>query len=317
MTENELTSNEIEYLAWRLLAVILEKIDEEVIVADLHPGGGQYDCLALVTKQPKPLLMLNRNGISANLAGALIENIWEKALKNGIEETALFILAQANGGIDVKKKPEKNLLALTCRRIARWVRFQSQKKGKAVCCWIDDTYYVGPANALLSQVQVPEEWKKLPAPYPNSDWSAWLFALTVDDQVKGLVNMLTGDAIDTSGAKLEKWNEPLGAEAKLRKPLPRAITMPFEVPTDEVLMLFRKIGNFNGYQVFGDNLAEISEQIANQWGETGSLPDELDKLKGALFFIARKSRFTDHYPTGRELEFVKALGFAIDRIDKR
>jgi hypothetical protein len=65
MAEKMLTPNQIEYLSWRVMAQILERIDGELFIADLHPGGGQYDCLSLVTSAPEIVLMLNRNGTSA------------------------------------------------------------------------------------------------------------------------------------------------------------------------------------------------------------------------------------------------------------
>jgi hypothetical protein len=45
MAENQLTPNQIEYLSWGVMAEILERIDGDVVIADLQPGGGQYDSL--------------------------------------------------------------------------------------------------------------------------------------------------------------------------------------------------------------------------------------------------------------------------------
>ena len=49
MAENKLSPNEIEYLSWMLMARGLEFIDLDLNLADLHPGGGQYDCLSLIS----------------------------------------------------------------------------------------------------------------------------------------------------------------------------------------------------------------------------------------------------------------------------
>jgi hypothetical protein len=312
MGEQELSANEIEYLAWRLLAAILEYVSGDVIVADLHPGQGQYDCLSLVSLTPKPLIMLNRNGSSASTTDGHVENIWERAVREGVHETAMEILSQSRMGINLEKHNVHKDLILTCRRMARWIRFRSDKRGKAICCWIDDTYYVGPATSLLSGVVIPDAWKNQDDPYPNSDWSAWLFGLTIDEKVVGLVNMKTGDAIQSDGSKMERWYEPLAAEPKLRVRTPEIITLPSEIPDEEILNLFRKVSRFNGYEVFGDKLAELSSEIATEWEKNGSLPEELEKLQGALFFESRRARFTDSYPKGRELNYIKALARAID-----
>ena len=73
------------------------------------------------------------------------------------------------------------------------------------------------------------------------------------------------------------------------------------------------MANFNGYKVFGDELATIATSTFENWDKTNELPRDINLIKGALFFEFRRSHHTDQYPEGRELLYVKALAEAIDK----
>ena len=96
MTDQELTPNQIEYLSWKVMAGILERIDGELFLADLHPGGGQYDCLSLVSSDPEIVLMLNDrfrkaeklNSIKLDLAYQLSSLVEKASTKLAISEMA-------------------------------------------------------------------------------------------------------------------------------------------------------------------------------------------------------------------------------------
>ena len=85
------------------------------------------------------------------------------------------------------------------------------------------------------------------------------------------------------------------------------------MPTEEVLKIFRKVSTFNGYNVFGDELASVATSVAETWSNTGELPEDIEKIKGALFFEFRRTHHTGQYPEGNDLLYVKALGQAIDK----
>ena len=87
---------------------------------------------------------------------------------------------------------------------------------------------------------------------------------------------------------------------------------PIENPTEEVLKIFRKVSSFNGYNVFGDELASVASSVAEGWSNKGELPEDIEKIKGALFFEFRRAHHTGQYPEGDDLLYVKALGQAID-----
>jgi hypothetical protein len=314
MSETGLSNNSIERLAWQILGSLLARIDGDLFVGDLHPGGGQYDCLSLITSTPNPLVMLNRAGDSALIGDAVVEDIWLKGVREKADKTALYILEKSNLTINDANAERNKDLILTCKRMARWVQSQRKLEAKPICCWIDDTYFVGPATSLLEQVRIPDEWKTQAPPYESSDWSAWLYALTVEGKVTGLVNMKSGDAINSDGSKLDAWYEkfvPPPIKKSFEKPA--YITFPLEIPTDEILAIFRKVANFNGYKVFGDELATIATSTFENWDKTNELPRDINLIKGALFFEFRRSHHTDQYPEGRELLYVKALAEAIDK----
>jgi hypothetical protein len=311
MAENELSPNEIEYLSWKLMSRALEFLDLDLHFADLHPGGGQYDCLSLITKDSQVFLMLNRNGTSAATNTGSVHDIWENAAKNGSRSTIMDAFTELD--VDMRDViEEKADLILTCKRMAQWIRHQSKKKGRAICCWIDDTYFVGPSKNLLSQAMIPGLWTTQDPPREETDWSAWIYALTIDEKVVGLVNMKTGDAVNPDGTPMTQWYEKKSPLPPKKVKKVESFAEPIENPTEEVLKIFRKISSFNGYAVFGDELASIATSVAEDWSNTGRLPEDIEKIKGALFFEFRRAHHTGQYPEGKDLLFVKALGQAID-----
>lgn len=59
----------IQAASWRLCSELARRHPRDVRIVELHPGGGQYDCLALVSRgrEPRSLLHANRVGsIHAN-----------------------------------------------------------------------------------------------------------------------------------------------------------------------------------------------------------------------------------------------------------
>jgi hypothetical protein len=324
MAENQLTPNEIEYLSWGVMAEILERIDGDVVIADLQPGGGQYDCLSLVSSSPEILLMLNRNGTSARSGDEIVHDIWERAAINDEQEAALYILSELGLYVDEDAEEKNKELIKTCKRIAYWVRSQSKGLGKAQCCWIDGNYGVGPDNNLLSQVKIPDSWKALGAPYKGSDWSALIYAMTlpdekIGDKVIGLVNMKTGEAINVDGSPWTEWNKPI---PPMRRIVPTdktiggapktAIQLPNIEPHPDGIAAFRKVATFDGYKVLGEDLAPIANSIIEQWYEDKTLPTDKDQLKGTLFYLWRQSRFIDGFPDDDDVPFLQALVAAIE-----
>jgi len=329
MADKELTPNQIEFLSWEVLSEVLKIIAEDVFIADLQPGGGQYDCLSLVTATPEIALMLNRNGTSAASGGESesVSGIWQRAITTDTRETAFHIMSELDLPADDEYAQRNSELIKTCKRIAYWVRSGSKGLGMAKCCWLDGTYGAGPAGHLLSQVAIPESWKLFDAPYRGSDWSALIYAMTLDDEklgekVVGLVNMKTGEAVLPDGSSWVEWHKPLPALARIvprNKKLgggPKIMQLPYIAPHPDGVAAFRTLKGFNGYKVMGKDLAPISNAIAEQWYEDKTLPTEVDQLKGALFFMSRKAKFVDGYPADEDVPFLQALVAAIEASQK-
>ena len=316
MADPEITQNQTQYLSWKIMASALEFIDQNLYVADLHPGDGQYDCLSLINRNGEVILMLNREGTSAASNSEVVSNIWNDAIKNGIRPTTMDTLTELDIEMTEAIDKERSELILTCKRIARWVQYQSNNKGKPICCWTDNTYSVGANKFLLEQVQIPQSWTTLEPPTKSIDWSAWLFALTIDEKVIAMVNMKTGDAINLDGTKMTQWYLEFPVVPSTVRKKPNVISLPNENPTDEVLAIFRKVNLFNGYKVFGDQLAQIAESISADWHKTGEFPSDIEQIKGALFFEWRRSHHTGQYPEGEDLKYVKALGVELEKYPK-
>jgi hypothetical protein len=316
MASNEITNHQKEVLAWKIMGEALRFIDEDLIFADLHPGGGQYDCLSLISRESEIVLMLNRAGSSAAGKTGHVEDIWQSAHSGDIRTATMDILSELD--IDMFDEADKDIdnsdQVLTCKRMARWI--QSQELGKPICCWIDDAYYVGQAKTFLEQVKIPPAWVAQKAPYSGADWSAWLFALTVGDKVVGMVNMKTGEAINPDGSAMDDWYKKSLVAKKKAVKKPEVISFPEEVPSDEALAAFRKVGRFDGYKVFGDDLASVAESVFENWRKTGDLPRDIDQIKGALFFEWRKSHHTGQYPEGEELRYIQLLAHEIAKQPK-
>lgn len=312
----KLNENQIEFLAWSLMAELLSLVKEEVVVGDLHPGDGQYDCLSLIARNPNPFLMLNRNGTSAISGDVIVEDIWLRAARLGTRETALHIISAAAIEIDETIRNSRKEIIETCKRIAFWVRTKSEKNGRAICCWVDGVYGAGPDGTLMSQVKIPKSWQLLDPPYSSSDWSAWIYALTIEEKVIGLVNMLTGEAINPDGSI---WQEFAAKRPVLPKLFP-SNAWHVSLPDIEINPIakdyFKKISNFNGYEILGEELIPIANAIAEEWTSSGAITGELEQIKGALFVAWRTSHFTDGYPSDSDLDFIKALSDAIDAAEK-
>jgi hypothetical protein len=326
MSPVKLTPNQVEYLSWRIMARLLRDIADGVAIADLHPGDGQYDCLSLMTSEPEIVVMLNRKGTSAASGDEVISNIWERAALGTEEETALHILSELAIPVDESSAKRNQSLIETSDRIAHWIRSGSKGQGKAICCWSDTSYGSGPALGLLSQVNIPDSWKTIDPPYRGTDWAANIYALTLEDEklgnkVVGLVNMKSGDAIYPDGSDWADWRSK-------RSALPRIIRTDNPANRGKVIGLisipvppeaqkaFRKINQFNGYEAFGEDLEKITISVTKQWYEDGTLPSDINLIKGTLFLYSRKSHFIDGFPSEEDVPFLQALAAAIDAEEK-
>ncbi len=64
---------------------------------------------------------------------------------------------------------------------------------------------------------------------------------------------------------------------------------------------------FDGYGAFPEDLAERANAAAQTWVETHTLSDDLDLLRGCLFYEARRSRFIEGYPSEADMAYIDPL----------
>ena len=82
-----------------------------------------------------------------------------------------------------------------------------------------------------------------------------------------------------------------------------------EVPADDAgeAALFEFANTYNGYGVHGPQLGPLTERVKAAWERDGTLPDDLDDLRGCLFLTARAHRHAGRWGAFDRDEFVRAL----------
>ena len=86
--------HDMELATWRIVEALDSMFDHDLVVAETHPGGGQYDCISLVEMRDgygRPVVDLNREGrIHIHAAGGLVslEDGWDRALGGQAESVA-------------------------------------------------------------------------------------------------------------------------------------------------------------------------------------------------------------------------------------
>ncbi len=98
-----------ELLSWMITAHLLRLVEPNLRVFVTHPGGGQYDCLTLVSPEGEQLVLLNRNGSSALVAGEVIEDIWSLAMHSPGAEAS-----QSDHEPLEVRAPHKSLRQISC-----------------------------------------------------------------------------------------------------------------------------------------------------------------------------------------------------------
>lgn len=80
-------------------------------------------------------------------------------------------------------------------------------------------------------------------------------------------------------------------------------------PDADLLEVWRFALQFDGYGVYGSNpaLGEVANRASERWHRSGELPSDPVVLRSCLFFEQRRWRHLAVDPTGRSLEYVRAL----------
>jgi hypothetical protein len=148
---------------------------------------------------------MNRNGGSALSDGDLVTDIWDTAhgpdgpailARQLLDRTTLATLDVDTFGP----------LGTTALGIGQWLGATEAAARSAHACWRDAAGYQSERDEdLLRQFLIPEAWRMQREPLPATDWSAWLYALTDDDQPIALINTSDGSAVTVDDEPWADW----------------------------------------------------------------------------------------------------------------
>ena len=190
-----------EALSWMVISEVLVQSGLDLDIAVLHPGGGQYDTLSLVTFDGHPVVQINRNGMNAVAGSELVENIFVSAAKS----------PELAGQKIVRNLEVDEVVPLSAhrkKRIELAVQIgnflAANLSGKAHCewGWFDSTYGAGP-NPNLQAFQLPESWKQQQGLFKETGWGSGLFLLFKNESPFAVVNMITGEIVDSKGSHVK------------------------------------------------------------------------------------------------------------------
>jgi hypothetical protein len=197
MTGIELGPKSKEALSWMVIAEVLRQSSLDLDIAVLHPGGGQYDTLSLVTEEGNSVLHINRNGVNALASGDLVANIFETAAQSPSKAAARIIkqieLQPANGYSAAKR------IRIECAvRIGDFLALNLHSKAHCEWGWADHPEYVG-VNGVINSFSIPESWKSESGLFERSSWESRVFLLFKGDAPFASVNISTGEWLDVEG----------------------------------------------------------------------------------------------------------------------
>lgn len=186
---NELNFQKIEILSWKLISKIILLADSPVGIAVLHPGGGQYDSLSLVTRDAEVILGLNRNGSSALINDQLVGDIWKIA--NDDLDVAISIILEAGKINPAASTVGKNLfISNFASEIARHLEKYADSGASAEWGWVDSSYGSGPNHEVLEKFSIPLMWKSIEPMIPGTGWPSNIFVLTHDQKPHSAFHMV-------------------------------------------------------------------------------------------------------------------------------
>lgn len=63
----------------------------------------------------------------------------------------------------------------------------------------------------------------------------------------------------------------------------------------------------NGYEIYAGDLAELEGRLRAQWDRSRSLPEDVETVRYALFFLQRSFRWNEETPEGADAAYVRAI----------
>lgn len=201
MNKIELGPRSKEALSWMIISEVLRQSALDLDIAVLHPGGGQYDTLSLVTYSGDVALHVNRNGANALAGGELVEGIFPTAAKSP-EAAAKRILRHLTFEDENTFSANRRSRIATSVRIANFLAVNLRNKARCEWAWVDSTYGTGP-NSLLNDFVIPDYWREQKELFRATSWQSCVFLLFRNDSPHAAINMVNGEIRDVSGKIIE------------------------------------------------------------------------------------------------------------------
>jgi len=203
MENRELGWHSKEALSWMVIAEVLKIAAGPLRIGVLHPGGGQYDSLCLITPTGDSVLQLNRNGVNALAGDELVEHIWETAVNNP-RLAALRIMDEGDLPAELEPTEGHKNLSLMATNIANYLTLNLSAGTSVEWGWFDSTYGSG-RSPVVDSFKIPEEWKIAKPAFPGTEWQSNIFIILKAGTAVAAVNAETMEAVNPAGESWSAW----------------------------------------------------------------------------------------------------------------
>jgi hypothetical protein len=203
-----------EALSWILFAEINSIVEEQFSLAELHPGGGLYDCLSFISETKQVAAMANRNGNSLR-GEELLSDIWNRTLLDP-HEAAMFVLSEVDESVDPDGKPARKTVTDCMMTIGNTLWLYRGRGVRMEWGWADHQDSFGP-NFEDGQYDLPDTWKTQDSAVPNADWRSWIWFMSYEGVFEYAFNLKNGERLKLSKAahvKLSKWKWKIDQRAR-------------------------------------------------------------------------------------------------------
>lgn len=189
-----------EALSWMVISEVLAQSGLDLDIAVLHPGGGQYDTLCLVTFDGHPVVQINRNGVNALAGDELVENIFAIAAKSP-EMAGRVIVSSLDVDSSVPLSVNRKRRIELAVQIGNFLALNLGKGSFCEWAWNDSTNGAGP-NPHVQAFPIPDSWKVGNGLFKDTNWVSGIFLLFHKDSPFAAINLQNGEIVNAKGAKL-------------------------------------------------------------------------------------------------------------------
>ena len=182
-----------------IISEVLRQSAMDLDVAVLHPGGGQYDTLSLVTYDGNSVVHINRNGVNALVVDNLVESIFDTAAKSPAKAAEQIVRGINDKGEKAFSSGKRNRIEIAVK-IANFLAFNLRAGARCEWAWVDSQYGVGP-NGEISKFKVPDAWKKQKGLFVETTWESGVYLLFKGNAPYAAANMATGEFINADGTR--------------------------------------------------------------------------------------------------------------------